>query len=250
MRWDAVRYDQSFGYVAGFGTPLVDLLDPRPGERVLDLGCGTGTLTAEIARRGADVLGLDAAADMVAAARAKHPAGRFERADGHDFAVPDQVDAVFSNAALHWMTRPRAVLASVRRALRPGGRFVAEMGAAGNCATLINGLRTAAAEAGLPAPAPLPWYFPTPAEYATLLERAGFTVRSLQRFERPTPLSPETNGAADWWLMFGAPVLRGYPEFALGPLLERVNEITRPTLAPDGVWVADYVRLRFTAEVN
>lgn len=250
MTWDAARYDQSYDYVAGYGAPLLDLLDPRQGERVIDLGCGTGTLTEQIAARGAEVLGLDADPNMIAVAQAKHARPRFERADAHEFSVPNQADAVFSNAALHWMTEPRRVLLSVRRALRPGGRFIGEMGAAGNCATLIEGLRSAAAEAGLGPGLPLPWYFPTPAEYTTLLEQAGFTVRLLQYFERPTPLSPDSNGAAGWWQMFGPAVLRGYPEFAIGQLLERVNEITRAALVHDGTWYADYVRLRFVAETR
>ena len=250
MRWDAERYDRQFSFVTRYGLPLVDLLDPRPGEHVVDLGCGTGALTAAIAQRGAAVTGLDGDPQMVAAARRQYPELTFDVADGHSFTVPAPVDAVFSNAALHWMTRPDAVIASVRAALRPGGRFVAEMGAAGCVATLIDGLRAAVVDLGLGTDVSLPWYFPTPAEYATRLEAAGFRVRLMEFFDRPTPLAQDSDGAADWWRMFGAGVLAAYPPEAVEPLLLRVNELTRDRMLSDGVWVADYVRLRFVAQAG
>jgi trans-aconitate methyltransferase len=248
--WDAERYDRQFSFVSGYGAPLVDLLDPKPGERVVDLGCGTGSLTAAIAERGAAVTGLDGDPGMVAAARKQHPGMVFALADGHRFTVAAPVDAVFSNAALHWMTRPDEVIGSVRSALRPGGRFVAELGGAGCVATLVEGLRAAADSLGLPEPAALPWYFPTPAEYAGRLEAGGFRVRLLEFFDRPTPLAAEAGGAAGWWRMFGPSVLAAYPVDAVEPLLDRVNALTRDRLVQDGTWVADYVRLRFVAHAT
>lgn len=245
--WNARAYDSSFGYVSALGAPLVDLLDPQPGERVLDLGCGTGVLTAEIAARGAHVLGIDGSPSMIEAAIARHPGLDFTVGDGHDFTVARPYDAVFSNAALHWMSRdPDAVIKCVRMALRPGGRFVAELGGAGNCATLTSAMLTAWREHGLPEPE-LPWYFPSPAEYALRLEKGGFTVRLLEYFDRPTPLDECPNGAADWVRMFAGSLLKKVPPATVEPLLRRINELASPALRHESGWVADYVRLRFAA---
>jgi trans-aconitate methyltransferase len=247
--WDATGYDSSFSYVPALGTAVLDLLDPRPGERILDLGCGSGELTAAIAERGADVLGVDSSPEMIERARARFPHLMLRIADGHELDLDHPVDAVFSNAALHWMTDPDAVLAAVRTVLRDGGRFVAEMGAAGNVNQLIVALRAAAFRLDLDLDLVLPWYFPSPAEQASRLEQVGFTVRLLQYFDRPTALADCADGAADWWRMFGSSVLEQVPADRVEELLAMVNTIARPQLVdPSGVWVADYVRLRFIAE--
>ncbi|MQA87679.1 MAG: methyltransferase domain-containing protein [Streptosporangiales bacterium] len=247
MRWDAGLYERSFGYVAAYGEALIDLLDPRPDERIIDLGCGTGTLTSEVAARGARVLGLDSSTAMIDQARGQHPELDFEVADAHVFTFREQADAVFSNAALHWMTDPDAVIARVWAALRPGGRFVAEMGASGNCATIIEAVHAAAAELGIAGEVRSPWYFPTPAEQAARLEKGGFEVRWLHCFDRPTPLDQCPDGIADWLRMFGAEMLRPVPADLIDRLLDRVNELTAPALYRDGIWTADYRRLRFIA---
>jgi trans-aconitate methyltransferase len=251
MSWDATRYDEAFAFVPALGTAVLDLLDPQPGERVLDVGCGSGELTAQIAARGARVVGVDSSAEMLDRARERFPELDVRLADAERLAVDEPYDAVFSNAALHWMTRPDEVLAGVRAALRDGGRFVAEMGAARNVTALVTALREAAQQIGLDADLPLPWYFPTPAEQATRLERAGFTVRLLQYVDRPTRLTNVRDGAADWWRMFGASTLAALEAEQVDELLAAVNEVAAPRLrGPDGVWVADYVRLRFVAEAD
>jgi SAM-dependent methyltransferase len=258
MRWNARAYDSSLGYVSSFGfvsaqgSPLVDLLDPQPGEFVVDLGCGTGVLSAEIAARGARVLGIDGSPSMIEAAIAsgrstQFPGLDFTVGDGHDFTVSRPYDAVFSNAALHWLSRdPDSVIKCVRLALRPGGRFVAELGGAGNCAALTSAMLTAWREYGLPEPE-LPWYFPSPGEYALRLERGGFTVRIIEHFDRPTPLDECPGGAADWVRMFAGSLLDHIPSEIATPLLRRVNELAAPALRRESGWMADYVRLRFAA---
>jgi len=249
MTWNASKYDSNFGYVSEHGRPVLDLLAPSAGESILDLGCGTGTLTAEIAATGADVRGVDADAEMIRVAREEHGKAdtgvTFEVADGHAFTVAEPVDKVFSNAALHWMTRPDDVIARVHAALRPGGMFVAEMGGGRNVATLISGLREAAAASDLP-DVVLPWYFPSTAEHAGRLERGGFEVRLAHCFDRPTALAPGDT-AADWWRMFGTNTLAHYPADTHDALLARVDDLLRDRMLREGTWWADYVRLRFVA---
>ena len=244
--WDADRYQRQFGFVSAMAGDLVELLDPRPGETVLDLGCGTGELAAEIQGRGARVWALDADPAMVAAARERLGADRVLLADGHTFTLPEPVDAVFSNAALHWMPRPAEVIARVRAALRPGGRFVAELGGAGNIDAILEAFGAATAEAGLPAP-PHPWYFPTPGRYATLLEAGGFRVARMEHFPRPTPLAGGDHALADWLAMFGRSLTAAVPADLLGEVVARTAELAAPRLRRDGRWVADYWRLRFVA---
>jgi trans-aconitate methyltransferase len=244
--WDADRYQRQFGFVSAMAGDLVELLDPRPGETVLDLGCGTGELAAEIQGRGARVWALDADPAMVAAARERLGADRVLLADGHTFTLPEPVDAVFSNAALHWMPRPAEVIARVRAALRPGGRFVAELGGAGNIDAILEAFGAATAEAGLPWP-PNPWYFPTPGRYATLLEAGGFRVARMEHFPRPTPLEGGDHALADWLAMFGRSLTAAVPEDLLSQVVARTAELAGPRLRRDGRWVADYWRLRFVA---
>ncbi|WP_433327869.1 class I SAM-dependent methyltransferase [Spirillospora sp. CA-294931] len=247
MNWAVTTYDSPFGYVSAKGAPLVDLLDPQPGERIIDLGCGTGAFSAEIAERGAEVLGIDGSAEMIAQAAALNPGLSFAIGDAHDFTTSETFDAVASNGALHWMTAdPDAVIAQVHAALRPGGRFVGELGGAGNCAELIVAMQTAWRVFGLGEPE-LPWYFPTPAEYATRLEEGGFTVRLLEHAERPTLMTEGPNGAADWVRVYMAHALADVPPELVEPLLGRIVDLAAPALRRESGWVADYVRLRFAA---
>jgi trans-aconitate methyltransferase len=241
-QWDATTYDRDFAFVAAYGAELLDWLQPKPGETILDLGCGTGSLTAKIVDAGATVIGMDSDPDMIEAARERlGDAVELRVADAHDFTVETPVDAVVSNAALHWMPAPVEVLGCVSDALREGGRFVAEMGAKGNVATITGAVDAAAAEAGLP-PRQWPWYFPTPGSYASDLEDAGLEVRRLDFHDRPTKLTGE-DGFIKWLGMFAGDTLADLPE----PVLERAAEMARPTLWHDGAWWADYRRLRFSA---
>lgn len=253
MGWDAEGYDRDFSFVTTYGSALLDLLDAQPGERILDLGCGTGHQTAELTALGIDAIGLDSDPTMIERAHAEHPGTTYVLADAEqltsDGPLAQPFDAVVSNAALHWMPDQDAVVTGVRGLLRPGGRFVAEQGGHGNIAGLWAAVQAAAADLGLGRPEH-PWTFPTPGEQAARLERAGCTVRLVQLFDRPTPLAAGTT-AAGWVEMFGRDLLAGLAEDVRTALLERVDvHAAAAGLEQDGGWVADYVRLRFVAEAG
>lgn len=238
--WNPELYEGRFSFVWNLGAGLIDLLDPQPGERILDLGCGTGQLTQEIAAHGALVTGLDAAPAMVAQARINYPRLPFLLADACRFQLPEPVDAVFSNAVLHWVRDPEAAIAQVRAALRPGGRFVAEFGGKHNTETL---LAAVAAETGSAAH---PWYYPSLAEYAALLERHGFRVTHAFQFDRDTPLEGE-RGLLDWFGMFGDALFPGCTPREREAVTARIAARLRPQLYRDGQWFVDYKRLRIRA---
>jgi len=245
--WSADRYARNARFVADLGAPVLDLLAPRPGERVLDLGCGDGALTERIAAAGAEIVGCDASPELLAAAAARGLAVR--HADGHALPFEAEFDAVFSNAALHWMSRdPSAVVAGVRRTLLPGGRFVGEFGGHGNVAAVVTALIAVLDRHGVDGTAAMPWYFPTADEYRALLEAHGFTVDSIALLPRPTPLP---TGIAGWLATFGAPFVRGLPEGERDAVLAEVERLLAPSLRDGGGrWTADYVRLRFAARVE
>ena len=242
QRWDPGRYQQHAGFVAVLGAPLFDMLAAKPGERILDLGCGDGALTEKIAAV-ATVVAVDASADQIKAARARGLDARVM--DGSALAFEAEFDAVFSNAALHWMRDPDAVIAGVWRALKPGGRFVAECGGAGNVQTIMESLVAALDRRGLDGRAAIPWYFPAPEDYRARLERRGFTVETIALIPRPTPL-PGLLG--DWLDKFAESFLAAVPPEERPAMKREVEAELRPKLVDAaGVWVTDYVRLRFVA---
>lgn len=238
--WSAADYAANAGFVPALGADVLALLHPRPGERILDLGCGTGVLTARIAAAGAEVTGLEPDPDMAAAARARGL--RVIERDAHD-PIPDGPwDAVFSNAALHWMRDAPRVLANVFAALAPGGRFVAEQGGLGNVAAVVTALNAARATRGLAGLAP--WDFPSPGRARRRLEAAGFLVEHFGLHPRPTPLP---TGMAGWLVTFAAPFTRDLAAADRPALLAEAEGLLGALHDPEEGWVADYVRLRFVA---
>ena len=241
--WDPERYARTAGFVPALGMAVVDLLDPRPGERILDLGCGDGVLTEKLAALGCQVVGVDSSPAQVAAAQARGLDARLMDAQRLPFAA--EFDAVFSNAALHWMRQPEAVIAGVWRSLEPGGRFVGELGGAGNIASVWEALADVLARRGVDAQQVSPWYFPDEAEYRGKLEQAGFVVTSIERFPRPTPLPGDVG---DWLETFAGAFLGLFSGDQRAQVIGELRELLRPRLLnDDGVWVMDYVRLRFAA---
>jgi SAM-dependent methyltransferase len=243
--WDPELYGRNASFVPELGRELIDVLDPRPGHRILDLGCGDGRLTLELAARGAHVVGVDAAPAMVAAARARGVDARL--ADARRLPFDAEFDAVFSNAALHWMGSPEEVLVGVRRALRPGGRFVGEFGGHTNIAAIVVALLAVLQRRGVDGRPLLPWYYPTAEEYGARLRQAGFAVDSVVLFPRPTPLP---SGVGDWLDTFAGGILAHLPEGERRAARDEAVELMRWSLCDaGGHWTADYVRLRFAAHV-
>jgi trans-aconitate methyltransferase len=246
--WDAKLYNAKHDFVWKYGADLVSLLNPRAGESILDLGCGTGHLTAQIAESGAQVTGADRSVEMVAAARAAYPKLKFEIADARNLAYHEEFDAVFSNATLHWIHEPELVLRGISRALHPGGRFVAELGGKGNIRTMQAAFDEALVELGAAAAGEVnPWYYPSVSEYATLAEKNGLEIRFASLFDRPTELADGAAGMRNWIIMFGGDYLAKAGPGRQEEFLCRVEEILRPQLFRDGRWWADYRRLRMVA---
>jgi len=242
QHWDPARYQRNAGFVAALGQPVVELLAPRRAERILDLGCGDGALTAVLAQA-AHVTAIDASPDQVAAARARGLDAHV--ADGTRLGFAAEFDAVFSNAALHWMRDPDAVIDGVWRALKPGGRFVAECGGAGNVAAVLDALHSVVARCGVDGHAVSPWYFPSVDEYRARLERRGFAVLSISLIPRPTRLP---GSLADWLDTFAESFLAAVPMNERGLVKDEVEAMLQAALCDaNGVWTVDYVRLRFAA---
>jgi SAM-dependent methyltransferase len=241
--WNPETYARNARYVSDLGAPVVELLAPKPGERILDLGCGDGVLTKKLADLGCEVVGIDSSAPQVEAASKLGLDARVM--NGEELPFQDEFDAVFSNAVLHWIKRADPMIASVYRALKPGGRFVAECGGYG----CVHKIRTALVQAlnrrGLDGESRVPWYFPTPGDYASRLERAGFHVDSIALIPRPTPLPGDIIGFLE---TFGQNFLQGFSGDERAAYLLEVQTDLAPRLQDSqGVWIADYVRLRFAA---
>lgn len=246
-RWNAGLYDEKMNFVSHYGRGLIDWLQPVSGERILDVGCGTGDLSAQLAEGGVQVTGIDFSADMIAAAKKKYPHVPFFVADAHTYRTNEPYDAVFSNAALHWMKRPEEVARTIWLALVPGGRFVAEFGGKDNVGSVVRALRVALAKKGISADECLPWYFPSIGEYTSLLERHGFRVMLASHFDRPTPMPDGDQGLMHWLDSFCSPFFGGLSPQDREDVCQETTELLRPTLFQNGRWILDYKRIRVIA---
>jgi trans-aconitate 2-methyltransferase len=238
--WDPARYQSRHSYVFAYGESVIDMLQPQPDERILDLGCGSGQLTAKIAESGARVMGIDRSAEMIEEARRNFPSLKFDVADAANFTVDTPVDAVFSNAALHWVKDADGAAKSVAGALRTGGRFVLEMGGKGNNQAVMNAVRQVVG------PVEIPWYFPSVGEYTSLLERHGFEIGFASLFDRPTRVEGE-DGLEDWLAMFAGSMI-GQDRAA--ETRREVANLLRSKMFREGAWIVDYRRLQVIAKCN
>ena len=242
QHWNPVLYAKNARYVAALGTPVLKLLAPQAGERILDVGCGDGVLTAKLQAMGCDVVGVDASAEMVQATQALGIPALVMNGESLSF-EPDEFDAVFTNAALHWMKQPEAVIAGVHHCLKPDGRFVGELGGYGNVAKIVGALTVALSSRHIQVECP--WFFPRPDDYHALLVARGFSVQSIALIPRPTSLPGDVGG---WLETFAQPYTNALPTSARQSFIAEVVDVLRPELCDaNGQWSADYVRLRFSA---
>jgi len=241
--WSPSDYQQHADFVPALGASILARLAPQAGERILDLGCGDGVLTQDLLASGADVVAVDGSPQMVGAAVARGVAARVMDARALTFTA--EFDAVFSNAVLHWIPDADAVLAGVARALRPGGRFVAEFGGHTNVAAIVVALQAAFARHGLTFQSP--WYYPSPDAYRARLDASGFIVDDIRLVPRPTPLP---TGMLGWLRTFGVSIFASVPETLVARVEQDVLDLLRPSLCDtNGRWTADYVRLQVEARV-
>ena len=241
--WDPADYAEKAGFVAELGAPVLDLLAPQSHERILDLGCGDGVLTKRLAALAGTVVAIDASPEQVAAARRYGLDARVGSGEALSFTT--EFDAVFSNAALHWMRDADAVLDGIHRALRPGGRFVAEFGGGCNCARIRAALYDAMSARGHDPRRLDPWYFPTADEYRAKLESHGFTVSYIELIDRPTPLPGDIIG---WLDVFAGTFFAVLSDHERAEVSTEIAARLRPTMTDgNGQWIADYVRLRLAA---
>jgi trans-aconitate methyltransferase len=241
--WDPEQYAKNARFVADLGAPLLEILAPKSGEVILDLGCGDGALTERIVLFRCRVVGIDASFAQISAARNRGL--EVLVMDGHNLCFRNKFDAVFTNAALHWMKLPTAVVSGVWNALKPGGRFVGEFGGKGNVGKIRSALHAAVRTRGIDPAAIDPWYYPSAEEYSAILRAAGFTVHSAKLVPRPTQLPGDISG---WLETFAQPFLNAAGERERPAFLHEVVRQLEPMLRDSqGNWFADYVRLRFAA---
>lgn len=247
--WNAQLYNDKHNFVYHYGMGLIDLLDPKPYERILDLGCGSGELTAKIHELAGNVVGMDKSPEMIARAKEQYPSCDFEVGDATDFNFSEPFDALFSNATLHWVVDSKKVIANMYSNLAEGGRMVVEFGGKDNVKAVIDALRDSLRQWGYVRQANLKlWYFPSIGEYTSALESQGFTVTFAQWYDRPTELADKDTGIVDWLAMFAKPFFNRISNEDAFEIRNEVQKNLHDRLFKNGKWQADYKRIRIIAK--
>ena len=250
IKWNTTLYNDKHSFVTKYGEDLIGWLHPKNGERILDLGCGTGQLTFEISESGAEVVGMDNSPEMIEKAKANYPHLQFEVRDATNFQFDEKFDGVFSNATLHWINDQKNAIKCIYDNLKKGGRFVFEMGGKRNIERISKAIEKAMIDEGFEDTlTKVFWFYPSVAEYATLLEQQGFTVASALYFERDTVLTGE-DGMKNWINMFASFIFKKISKEQAEKVIERAVKYLTATNYRGGVWYADYVRLRMKAIKN
>jgi trans-aconitate methyltransferase len=248
IKWNSDQYQKNYNFVYAYGSDVMKWLAPKSGEKILDLGCGTGQLTNELASFGVDVIGMDSSQEMVDKAKENYPHLDFVRGNASDFEYQSSFDAVFSNAVLHWVFPPERAVECIFKVLKEGGRFIAEFGGKNNVKMILDALRTSMENRKFPMADPKKlWFFPSIGRYTSILEGAGFQVIKAEHIDRPTELNDPERGIKDWFEMFGEYFFRDLSSVEKENVLKDIQEILRPTHFKDGKWFADYKRLRIKA---
>ena len=245
IEWDSKLYDKQHHFVSDYGADVLQWLAPKSGEHILDVGCGTGQLAAQIAESGAIVLGTDLSVNMIETARENYPQLKFDVLDGTRLHYLEDFDAVFSNATFHWIDDQEALTIGLYNSLKKGGRLVVEFGAKGN----IQGIMTAVAQAAQKLGVQLnkgSWYFPSISNYTTLHEKNGFEVEQAWLYDSPTPLIGE-DGMFDWISQFAPNAFKELNDDTILAIKNLAVELLRPTHYINNQWLADYRRLRVKA---
>lgn len=247
MHWNSQLYDEKHSFVFQYGENLLDLLRANSGERILDLGCGTGHLTFKISQTGAEVYGMDVSASMIQKAKETYPYIQFDQQDAHSFAYAKPFDAIFSNATLHWLSDPQSAVRNMFQHLKIGGRMVVEFGGKGNNAGMLKAMRKVLAKMGYIQNSWIDfWYFPSVGEFTSVLEKVGFRVTFATHYDRPTLLEGN-DGVKNWFRMFGANFFNGIPTEDVEVILEMIQQELKTSHLHDDHWYADYKRIRVVA---
>lgn len=242
--WNANLYDRKHSFVSKYGNHLIELLTPKAGEKILDLGCGTGDLAKKISDYKVDIVGIDQSKNMVMQAMNKYPSIKFFVQDATNLEYKNEFDAVFSNATLHWVKQPKQALNCIYKSLKQGGRFIAEFGGKGNVQTITDEIINQMKENGISYKTDqFPWYYPSISEYSSLMEEVGFRVTFAGHFDRPTPLVGD-DGLKNWIDMFGSNLFEGIDEHIKDDIIIKVENHLKASLYKDGNWIADYKRIR------
>jgi len=247
-KWNPKLYNDKHSFVYNYGEDLIDLLDPKRNERILDLGCGSGQLTFKINESAKEVIGIDKSPEMIQDAKSKYKNIEFQVADASNFMFNEKFDVIFSNATLHWVTDYKGAIESMFNNLNPNGKIVLEFGGKGNVQIIVNQLRISLAKKGYLEQSELKlWYFPSIAEYSTELESKGFRVIMAQHFDRPTELADENSGIKDWISMFGNDFFKNVAINHIEEIKSEVQEKIKSECLINGKWFADYKRIRIIA---
>lgn len=247
-KWDAKLYTDKHAFVYQYGAELIELLNPKSHEDILDIGCGTGQLTYEISQHANRVVGMDQSQAMIDRARLDYSDIDFRTADVTKFSFNEEYDAIFSNATLHWVLEPDLAIKRMKDHLKTKGRMILEFGAQGNVETILTQLRKTLMQNGYQAQAQIQsWYFPSQEEYKSKLLKHGFQVEFCKEIDRPTVLADEESGIKDWLSMFGNRFFDGISLSKADAMKSEIQAALQSKCLLDGKWIADYRRIRIVA---
>lgn len=248
ISWDAELYKDKHSFVYNYGVSLIELLNPKKEERILDLGCGTGELTYQISKLSKEVIGIDKSQEMINSARENFADIDFEVGSAENLNFTEKFDSVFSNATLHWVKNYQATIQSIYRNLKPGGKIVAEFGGKGNVELIISALRRGLDQKGYLKQSKTDiWYFPSIGEYTSELEKESFKVKYAKHYDRPTELADNASGIKDWIEMFGKSFFKDVKKEDVDQIILETENSLRPLLFRNNKWYADYKRIQIIA---